>query len=102
MAARRAAFFTDCSRVPTAAANRSNVYAIWVTLGKFQVQPVGVSPTNPDGYKLVKPYLDAAGNQVVTRGFYIFDRSVPMGFQRGQDLNIEKGMLVERVLQEPN
>ncbi|HVX12626.1 MAG TPA: hypothetical protein VHC22_15710 [Pirellulales bacterium] len=89
------------TRLGNTTTNRSNVYAIWVTLGKFQVQSVAASPTNPDGYKLLQPYLDATGNQVVTRGFYIFDRSIPMGFQRGQDLNIEKGMLMERVLQVP-
>lgn len=89
------------TRLGNTTTNRSNVYAIWITLGKFQVEAVAVSPQNPDGYKLVKPYLNAAGNQEVTRGFYIFDRSIPMGFQRGQDINIERGMLVERVLQLP-
>jgi hypothetical protein len=89
------------NRLGNTTTNRSNVYAIWITLGKFQVQAVAPSPTNPDGYKLIQPYLDATGNQVQTRGFYIFDRSIPMGFQRGQDINIEKGMLVERVLQSP-
>jgi hypothetical protein len=89
------------TRLGNTTTNRSNVYAVWITLGKFQVQQVGVSLSNPDGYKLVAPYNDAAGNQVKTRGFYIFDRSIPMGFQRGQDLNIEKGMLLERVLQLP-
>jgi hypothetical protein len=79
--------------------NRSNVYAIWVTLGKFEVQPVAVTVQNPDGYKLVKPAMDDAGNQVRKRGFYIFDRSIPMGFQRGQDLNTDRGMLVEHVLE---
>ncbi|HWB11612.1 MAG TPA: hypothetical protein VG826_20445 [Pirellulales bacterium] len=88
------------TRLGNTTTNRSNVYAIWVTLGKFQVHPVAVSPQNPDGYKLVAPYLDNAGNQVSTRGFYIFDRSIPMGFQRGQDVNVERGMLVEHVLQE--
>lgn len=89
------------TRLGNTTTNRSNVYAIWITLGKFEVQAVAVNPQNPDGYKLVKPYLDATGKQVVTRGFYVFDRSIPMGFQRGQDVNIERGMLVERVLQIP-
>jgi hypothetical protein len=88
------------TRLGNLTTNRSNVYAIWVTLGKFEVQPIGVSATNPDGYRLVKPYLDDTGNQATTRGFYIFDRSIPMGFQRGQDLNIENGFLLERVLKE--
>jgi hypothetical protein len=88
------------TRLGNTTTNRSNVYAIWVTLGKFEVQPVAVSPSNPDGYKLVAPVLDDTGKQVVTRGFYIFDRSIPMGCQRGQDLNSERGILLERVLQE--
>ncbi|HJT34080.1 MAG TPA: hypothetical protein VJ783_18685 [Pirellulales bacterium] len=87
------------TRLGNTTTNRSNVYAIWITLGKFEVKSVAVSPQNPDGYALVKPYLDATGNQVTTRGFYIFDRSIPMGFQRGQNTNIEKGILLERVLE---
>ena len=89
------------TRLGNTTTNRSNVYAIWITLGKFKVQAVQVTPQNPDGYKLTAPYLDAAGNQEVTRGFYIFDRSIPMGFQRGQDINVERGMLIEHVLQLP-
>jgi hypothetical protein len=99
-AGRNAAFqYQMFNRLGNTTTNRSNVYAIWVTLGKFKVQPVAVSPQNPDGYKLLSPYLDAAGNQVQQRGFYIFDRSIPMGCQRGQDVNTERGMLLEHVLQ---
>jgi hypothetical protein len=87
------------TRLGNTVTNRSNVYAIWVTLGKFEVQPVAVSNTNPDGYKLVAPAPDTTGQQETTRGFYIYDRSIPVGFQRGQDTNIERGFLLERVLQ---
>jgi len=33
------------------------------------------------------------------RAFYIFDRSIPVGFRRGQDLNVESAVLVERFIE---
>ncbi|OYV85959.1 MAG: hypothetical protein B7Z73_12595 [Planctomycetia bacterium 21-64-5] len=78
--------------------NRSNVYAIWITLGKFQVQPVAVSTVNPDGYQIIGEMGAATGDVQRERSFYIFDRSIPVGFVRGQNLNIEKAVLLEQDL----
>ena len=33
------------------------------------------------------------------RAFYIIDRTLPVGFQRGQDLNTEKAILVNRFIE---
>jgi len=33
------------------------------------------------------------------RAFYIIDRSIPVGFQRGQDLNVEKTIVLKRYIQ---
>ena len=39
------------------------------------------------------------GEIVRHRAFYIFDRSIPVAFQRGQDLNVNKAILVDRFIE---
>lgn len=78
--------------------NRSNVYALWITLGKFEVQQVPISTTNPDGYQLIQELGTATGEIERQRGFYLIDRSIPVGFSRGQNLNVERTLLIERIL----
>jgi hypothetical protein len=78
--------------------NRSNVYALWITLGKFEVQQVPISTRNPDGYELVQELGTATGEIERQRGFYLIDRSIPVGFSRGQNLNVERTLLIERIL----
>ena len=82
---------------------RSNVYAVWLTVGYFQVEklPPGSYDPNvyPDGYRL-GPELGSETGQITRhRAFYIFDRSVPVGFKRGEDLNVEKAILVKRFVE---
>ena len=45
-----------------------------------------------------RPAPEAAkpGNVKRPRGFYIIDRSVPVGFKPGEDLNVEKTIRVQR------
>ena len=38
-----------------------------------------------------------SGDIVRHRAFYIFDRSIPVGFVRGQDINHEKAVLLKQV-----
>jgi len=87
------------TRLGNLTTNHSNVYAIWITLGKFQVTSGPVNATHPDGYYLGAEVTDAVGNTVRPKSFYIYDRSIPVGFMRGENLNMEKGVLIERVLQ---
>jgi hypothetical protein len=88
------------TRMGNLVTNHSNVFAIWITLGKFQVQQGPVSITNPDGYYLVPngEIGAATGDQVRPKAFFIYDRSIPVGFNRGENLNMEKGTLIERIL----
>ena len=97
-----------------AAANttaRSEVYAIWVTLGFFEVEPIpngssygGRLPDGrvfqfyPDGYKLLREYRAQKGDVRRHRAFYLVDRSIPVGFEPGADNNIEKAILVESLV----
>lgn len=85
-------------RLGNLATNRSNVYAVWITLGKFQVQRVPITRFNPDGYMLVNEVGSSTGEIERKRAFYMIDRSIPAGFSRGQNLNAERTVLVERIL----
>lgn len=90
------------------ATTRSNVYAIWITVGFFEVERVPVTDPNnilpdvphyPDGYRLIRELGSDTGEIKRHRGFYIFDRSIPVGFVRGEDLNVERAVLIERILE---
>ena len=98
-ASRNAYFqYQALQRLGNLATNRSNVYAVWVTLGKFQVQRVPISPTNPDGFALVNEVGSSTGEIERKRAFYLIDRSIPVGFKRGENMNVERTILVERIL----
>lgn len=69
------------TRMANMVTTRSNVYAVWITIG----------------------YFDAAGNEIQpvrrSRGFYIFDRSVPVGYETGKDHNVRDAILLRRIIQ---
>lgn len=60
---------------------RSNVYAVWVTIR----------------------YVDSTGQEVRpirrSRAFYIFDRSIPVAYERGEDHNVRDAILLRRIIQ---
>ena len=55
--------------------------------------------TYPDGYQLGQELGSDAGNVTRHRAFYIYDRSIPVGFNPGKDLNYDKGILVKRFIE---
>jgi len=77
---------------------RSNVYAIWITVGYFEVRR-NSGASYPDGYELGQELGIDTGEMQRHRAFYIFDRSIPVGFIRGQDLNFEKALLIRRYIE---
>ncbi len=117
--------YSDLMRMGNLTTNRSNVFAVWITVGYFEVTPI---PTNwpnishpwlnpvglmmnqaqfqqllqqiyPDGFEFGQELGSDTGEVVRHRAFYIFDRSIPVGFQRGQDLNVEKAILLKRIIE---
>ena len=94
--------YQGLQRLGNLVTTRSNVYAIWITVGYFEVEPApaGYDPSvYPDGYRLVQELGIDSGEVKRHRAFYIFDRSIPVGFRRGQDLNVENAVLVERFIE---
>jgi hypothetical protein len=66
---------------------RSNVFAVWVTIG-YSTTSSGFNEAGLD-----------TGDIRRHRGFFIYDRSIPVGFVPGQDLNVRDGILLRRIIQ---
>jgi len=103
-------YFQDMQRYANLVTTRSNVYAIWMTVGYFEVTPWGgyanpnssiptVDEVHPDGFQLGQELGLDTGEVKRHRAFYIFDRSLPVGFKRGENLNLDKGMLLKRFIE---
>jgi len=69
------------SRLQNLVTVRSNVYAIWVTVGYFNNSGTEILPVKRN------------------RGFYIFDRSIPVAYERGKDHNVRDAILLRRIIQ---
>ncbi len=94
---------------------RSNVYAVWITVGYFEVTPwygwdvpnkkpntsgqQTFDAAHPDGYQLGQEMGSDTGEIKRHRGFYIIDRTIPVGFQRGADLNSDKAVVLKRFIE---
>ena len=76
-------------RLSNLTTNQSNVFAVWVTVGLFEYDPI-------NGFG--DEYQTPTGGIQRERRFYIIDRTVPVGFKQGEDLNSRKTILLERTL----
>jgi len=88
-------------KLGSVSSNHSNVFAIWITVGYFEVtpNPKGIDPGHPDGWQLGQELGSETGDIVRHRAFYIFDRSIPVGFIRGKDINHQKAVLLNRFIE---
>ena len=94
--------YQGLERLSNLVTTRSNLYAVWITVGYFEVTqaPTGYNPAiYPDGYQLGRELGTDTGDLQRHRAFYIFDRTIPVGFQRGQDMNVDKAILVNRFIE---
>ncbi|MDG1874269.1 MAG: hypothetical protein P8J27_10190 [Mariniblastus sp.] len=77
--------------------SRSSVFAVWVTIGYFEV--------NSDGS--LKPGASRAGIEAGAdegtlsrhRGFFLVDRSIPVAFEPGKNHNVERAVLVKSIIE---
>ena len=111
----RNAFFRyqPMSRLANLVTTRSNVYAVWVTIGFFEVEDAPDWSDNavrtrfnddinlykrvyPDGYAFGKEAGHETGDIERLRGFAIIDRSIPVAFEPGEDLNTENVIRLKR------
>ena len=101
--------FANLQRLSNLLTTRSNVYAIWITIGYFEVTPAAPDPPPltpaalfdifPDGYQLGAEIGSDTGEVVRHRAFYIYDRSIPVGFEPGKDHNFKDGLLLQRFIE---
>jgi hypothetical protein len=80
---------------------------VWVTVAYFEVQRISplqlknnpsLLTANPDGYQLVREMGADTGTAKRHRGFAIINRTIPVGFVRGENYNVDKAFLVNRVV----
>jgi hypothetical protein len=85
---------------------RSNVYAVWVTVGYFEMIPETGGPGqtvprrwHPEGFRLGPELGLDDGSVVRHRAFFLIDRTVPVAFQRGKDHNVRDAVLVRSIIE---
>jgi hypothetical protein len=111
--------YEPLARIDNLVTNRSGVFAVWITVGYFEVEKApdwnDPDPTvqanirahfggdinlynrvYPDGYMLGKELGSETGDVQRPRGFYIIDRTEEVGFKPGEDINVEKTVRLRR------
>jgi hypothetical protein len=85
----------------------SNCYAVWITVGYFEVEanantaaaPGVVDLAHPDGLRLAQEVGVDTGEVKRHRAFFIIDRSVPVGYEPGHRHNTDKAILLKRFIE---
>lgn len=109
--------YSPIARTANLTTTRSNVYAVWVTIGFFEVEdvpdwntatPAQLNKANfnndqalynrvyPDGYTFTREDGVDVGNTRRLRGFYMIDRTKMAGFEPGADHNVENVIRLRR------
>ena len=105
-------------RLSNMTTTRSNVFAVWVTVGYFEAEQVDFAAeadgdTNvanklraiyPDGYRYGKElgYGSGYGTEEAYRhrSFYLIDRTIPVGFRRGDtSLNVDDTIILKKSIE---
>ena len=100
----RNAYFRNIvrQRLGNTATMRSSVFAIWISVGYFEmVEDVAVDEN--DNFKRLyfigDEVEDENGDTTRNRGFFIFDRSIPVAFEPGRNHNVEKAIRVSSYIE---
>jgi hypothetical protein len=93
------------NRLGNLVTTRSNVYAIWITVGYFEVEPNLVTGAivrdafHADGYRVAQEIGRETGQIERHRAFYLVDRSIAVAFQPGENHNVDRCILVRRYVE---
>ena len=82
--------YLPLTRLPNLVTQRSNVFAVRVTVGYFEY-----SPTTGIGAE----YGWDTGESRRHRAFYVIDRSIPVAFEPGEDHNTDRCILLRRIIE---
>lgn len=120
--------FSPIQRLSNLATTRSNCYAVWITVGFFEVKPAnqnqnlsvryGMTDADndgvytfdtvdaiqrdlffsvyPEGWTLGQELDLDTGQNRRHRGFYVVDRTRPVAFRPGEDVNVSDTILLRR------
>ncbi len=88
---RSSTFATDSiERLGNLVTTRSNVFAVWITVGYFEVTDSGL----PD-----RELGADTGDVTRNRAFYILDRSRPVAYEPGANHNVDDMILLRRLIE---
>jgi hypothetical protein len=93
--------YRGMQRLANMLTNQSNVFAVWITVGYFEVEPNpgGVDAAHPEGYRLSREVGIDTGQIKRHRGFYLIDRSIPVAFEPGENHNVDQAILIRRFIE---
>ncbi len=95
----RAAYFKydRRQRLGNLVTSRSSVFAIWITIGYFEMNSDGSLKTKFDGTGYEIGAEDGGARR--NRAFFIFDRSIPVAFEPGKNHNVDRAVLVRSMIE---
>ena len=83
--------YKNAARLANVTTHHSNVFLVRLTLSYFEVD----ATTGAVGAE----YISNTGEPIRSRGTYLIDRTIPIGFLRGQNVNAEETILYAEVEQ---
>lgn len=106
-------------RLANMTTNKSSVFNIWITVGYFELEEMEIREPDLGGNPNDRFVTDGGNNLTLIkretigkeygidtgevkrdRAFFVYDRSIPVGFVPGFDLNVRKGILLKRIIEE--
>ena len=83
------------TRLGNMVTTKSSVFAGWITVGYFQVDPDDVlTMSGGAGVEIGED----RGEQVRNRAFFVFDRSIPVAYEPGKNHNVDKAIRVKTII----
>ena len=90
--------YQSLQRTENLVTNRSNVFAIWITVGYFEVDE-NIGADGQSVYRLGLEMGTDSGQVKRHRAFYMVDRTIPVAFEPGKDHNVKRAVILRRFLE---